>query len=90
MPTPLDREIALRRIEIAEHDAFAELGQITEPTLVICGEFNMCTPLPLSEELHRGIPNSELAVLENAGELIEIEKDAEYYNTVSEFIARHL
>ena len=74
---------------IAEHDTFSELGQITQPTLVICGDMNMCTPFPLSEELHRGIPGSELAIMKDAGELIEIEKANEYFDEINQFIARH-
>lgn len=49
---PQDREIALKRIDmIAAHDALAQLGRIDKPTLVLCGDHNLCTPLPLSEEI---------------------------------------
>ena len=41
---------------IAAHDALAQLGHIDKPTLVICGDCNLCTPLPLSEEIARAVP----------------------------------
>jgi aminoacrylate hydrolase len=87
---PQDREIALKRIDmIAAHDALAQLGHIDKPTLVICGDRNLCTPLPLSEEIARAVPGAELVVLEDAGELIELEKPDQYFDIVSAFIAKH-
>ena len=72
---PQDREIALQRIDmIAAHDALAQLGRIDKPTLVICGDCNLCTPLPLSDEIARAVPGAELVILEDAGELIELEQ----------------
>lgn len=85
---PEDREITLKRIDmIVAHDAFARLGEIDKPTLVLCGEHNACTPLPLSEELARAIPGAELSVIKDAGELIEIEKPEEFFKRASGFIA---
>ena len=52
----------------------ARLGEITQPTLVPCGDNNHCTPMPVWEELARRIPGAELVVFEDAGELIEIEQ----------------
>ena len=87
---PQDREIALKPIDmIAAHDALAQLGHIDKSTLVICGDRNLCTPLPLSEEIARAVPGAELVVLEDAGELIELEKPDQYFDIVSAFIAKH-
>ncbi|WP_329579338.1 alpha/beta hydrolase [Kitasatospora sp. NBC_01250] len=87
---PGDREIDLKRIDmIAAHDTSARLGEITRPTLVLCGDNNHCTPMPLSEELAREIPASELVVFQDAGELIEIEQSERYFEVVSSFIDRH-
>ncbi|RBO90956.1 hypothetical protein DFR47_11151 [Pseudochrobactrum asaccharolyticum] len=86
---PGDREIAIQRINmLIAHDTLEHLPRISQPSLVICGELNLCTPLPLSEELARGIPNAELVILKEAGELIDIEKPDEFYETVSSFVAR--
>lgn len=82
-----DREIGLKRIDmIASHDAFARLNEIKHPVLVICGDKNMCTPLPLSEEIARAIPQAEFVLIDGAGELIELEKAEEYFERVSRFI----
>ncbi|MEU4932808.1 alpha/beta hydrolase [Streptomyces yokosukanensis] len=84
---PDDRRIGLARIDmIAAHDTFARLREIAQPTLVLCGEHNFCTPLPLSEELVRGIPDATLIVFEDAGELIELEQPVRFFTEVSGFI----
>ena len=85
------RQIDLQRIDmIAAHDTSARLGEISRPTLVLCGDNNHCTPMPVSEELAEGIAGAELVVFEDADELIEIEQPDRYFAVVSSFIARHL
>ncbi|WP_194925945.1 alpha/beta fold hydrolase [Catenulispora pinisilvae] len=87
---PGDRAIGLKQIDmIAAHDTSTRLDEITQPTLVLCGDNNHCTPMPLSEELTRGIPGAELVVFQDAGELIEIEQEQRYFEVVSSFIGRH-
>jgi len=87
--TPLDKEIGLMRIDmIASHDTFQRLKEIHQPTLILCGDHNLCTPLPLSEEIATAIPNAELVVFQDAGELIEIEKEEKFFQTVCAFIER--
>ena len=86
---PGDQEIALKRIDmIAAHDVLDRLSDINVPTLVVCGEHNFCTPLPLSEELARGIPNAELVTFPEGGELIELEQEDKYFEVVSDFLDR--
>jgi aminoacrylate hydrolase len=87
---PADREIALKRIDmIAAHDALPRLGEIRHPALIVCGDHDFCTPLPLSEEIAHAIPGSEFVVLPGAGHLIEHEREDEFFQTVSSFIGRH-
>ncbi|QBD76458.1 alpha/beta fold hydrolase [Ktedonosporobacter rubrisoli] len=87
---PEDREIALKRIDmIMAHDALRRLGEIQQPTLVVCGDHDFCTPLPLSEEIARAIPGSELVVVPDCGHLIEEEKKEEFFQIVSTFIGGH-
>ncbi len=84
------REIALKRIDmIAAHDALPRLGGVRQPTLVVCGDRDFCTPLPLSEEIARAIPGSEFVVVPDCGHLIEHEKEEEFFGIVSTFIGRH-
>ena len=85
---PQDREIALSRIDmIAAHDALPRLGNVAKPVLVLCGDLNLCTPLPLSEEIANAIPGSKLLVVQDAGELIELEKPERFFEIVHDFLA---
>ena len=84
---PGDREIGLKRIDmIVAHDTFSRLGDIRQPTLVVCGDHNFCTPLPLSEELAQSIPGARLVVFAEGGELIELEQDTKYFDVVAGFL----
>ena len=86
---PEDREIGLKRIDmILAHDALSRLGEIRVPTLVVCGSHNFCTPLPLSEELAQGIDGAKLIVFEEGGELIELEQEDKYFETISSFLLK--
>ncbi|QBD81078.1 hypothetical protein EPA93_35950 [Ktedonosporobacter rubrisoli] len=61
---PEDGEIALKRIDmIMAHDTLLRLGEMRQPTLVLCGGQDFCTPLPLSEEIAHAIPGAELVVV---------------------------
>jgi aminoacrylate hydrolase len=71
------------------HDTAGRLNEIKQPTLVLCADLNLCTPLPLSEELAQHICNAALVVLRDAGELVEIEKPEVFFQTVSGFIQRN-
>ncbi len=87
--SPEDREIGLKRIDmVMAHDALARLAEIRQPALVVCGDHNFCTPLPLSEELAGSIPGAELVVFKEGGELIEHEQEERYFEVVSGFIER--
>jgi len=87
---PGDLEIALKRIDmIAAHDTLPRLGEIRQPSLVLCGDHDFCTPLPLSEELAGAVPGAELAILRGGGHFIDLEKEAEYFGIVRSFIDRH-
>jgi aminoacrylate hydrolase len=87
---PEDREIDLKRIDmIVTHDALPRLGDVRQPTLVVCGDQDFCTPLPLSEEITRTIPDSEFVVVPDCGHLVENEKEDAFFQIVSTFIGRH-
>ncbi len=87
---PEDREIALKRIDmIAAHDALPRLGDVQQPTLVVCGDLDVCTPLPLSEEIARAIPGSEFVIVPECGHLVELEKADEFFQIVNTFIRDH-
>jgi aminoacrylate hydrolase len=87
---PIDREIALRRIDmIMAHDTLPRLGELRLPVLVVCGDQDFCTPLPLSKEIARAIPGCEFVVVADCGHLVEDEKEEEFFQIVSTFVTTH-
>lgn len=73
---------------IAEHDSRQSIGRISVPTLVLAGKEDILDPLPLSEELHAGIPGSELAILEGGGHALFQEIPDKFNQAVLEFLSR--
>jgi pimeloyl-ACP methyl ester carboxylesterase len=73
---------------IIAHDTLAKLGAIRQPTLVLCGDHDACTPQPMSEEIAEAVPGAELVVLPDGGHLIELEQEDEYFQIVSSFLDR--
>jgi aminoacrylate hydrolase len=87
---PADREIAVKRIDmIMGHDVVSQLGRIKRPTLVVCGDPDICTPLYLSEEIAAGISDAHLSVLSGGGHFIHDEQPERCFDTVGTFIDRH-
>jgi pimeloyl-ACP methyl ester carboxylesterase len=70
-----------------QFDITERLGAIRIPTLIIAGRDDTFTPVRCSEALHRGIPGSQLVVIDNAGHTVPSEKPAEFAAAVSEFLA---
>ncbi len=68
-------------------DITDRLGEIDVPALVICGQYDEATPA-LAEELQRGLPNSELVVLEDASHLSFVEQPDQYMQAVERFLSR--
>ena len=83
---PRDVDISLRRIDmIAAHDTLDQLGHIAQPTLVICGEHDFCTPLPLSQEIAAAVPDAEL-VVPACGHFVEHEVESQFFELIAGFI----
>ena len=84
---PQDGEAALKRTDvIIVHDALPKLAAIAQPTLVVCGDHDACTPQPMSEEIAEAIPGAQLVVLPDGGHLIQLEQEEQYFQIVSSFI----
>ena len=64
-----------------------ELGAITAPTLVICGETDEPF-LELSRQMHEAIPGSELVIIPSAGHSPQFETPAEFNRELAEFLAK--
>jgi pimeloyl-ACP methyl ester carboxylesterase len=58
----------------ARPDSRPDLARIVCPTLVACGRQDILTPLALSEEMARAIPNATLVVIEDCAHLPTLER----------------
>ena len=66
-----------QRANIARADSRPLLATIAIPTLIVVGEHDVLTPLPLAEELRDGIPGATLAVVSGCGHLPPLERPDE-------------
>ena len=67
-------------------DSTPLLQTIHCPTLILVGRDDTVTPPALSEELHRRIAGSELAIVENAGHLSSLEQPAVFNEALARFL----
>jgi len=66
-------------------DVMPRLGEITVPTLILCGTEDRLTPLKYSEFLHRHIPNSQLITFPGAGHMVMLEQPEAVAQAISRF-----
>lgn len=84
---PLDLDALARRNRAFEHhDTFADLGRIRAPTLVLTGTPDAIIPDANSAILAERIPDARLRVLDPAGHLFWIEREADTLAAVREFL----
>lgn len=67
-------------------DSTPLLSSIHVPTLIVVGERDILTPPPLSEEMQRAIPGSELAVIAEAGHLSNLDQPAAFDSALARFL----
>jgi proline-specific peptidase len=72
---------------LKDWDVMDRLGEITVPTLVVGGRYDECRPEHLAE-MHRRIPDSRLAIIEDASHLCFAERPAEFMTLVNDFLDR--
>ena len=58
------------------------------PTLILCGDQDLITPVDLSSELANLIPDARMHVIAGAGHLTNLEKPAEFNRIVQDFVQR--
>jgi len=63
-------------------------GRITIPTLIVCGEDDILTPVKYSEFLEREIRGSKLVRVPDAGHLLMIEKPEPVNRAIEEFVIK--
>ncbi|MDZ4710668.1 MAG: alpha/beta fold hydrolase [Saprospiraceae bacterium] len=67
----------------------SSLQHIELPTLIICGEQDMLTPMEKSEALHQGIAGSEIYPIPNAGHLSNLEQPELFNRGLTKFVNKH-
>jgi pimeloyl-ACP methyl ester carboxylesterase len=67
-------------------DSTPTLASITVPTLIVCGDEDVLTPLRESEAMHAAIPDSQLGVIPGAGHASCVEHPAAFSALLSGFI----
>jgi len=73
---------------LRSYDLRPELSRITTPTLIIAGKHDwICAP-EFSEEIHRLIPHSELAIFERSGHSPQVEEREAFTERLRGFLAR--
>lgn len=77
-------EIGAKAVWLA--DQRDRVAAIEVATLVICGTEDQATPPALSDELHRMIGCSKLAMIERAGHLANLERPREFNRLVDAFL----
>jgi proline iminopeptidase len=66
------------------------LGEITVPTLVMAGRDDFIFPPEHQAELAAGIPNARLRIIERAGHNPQLERPADVFEAIREFIPAHV
>jgi pimeloyl-ACP methyl ester carboxylesterase len=69
------------------HDAWDVLPTITVPTLIIAGDKDQLTPVPVAERIQRAIAGSELVVFPGHTHLVQVEKPDEVHAAIDRFLA---
>jgi len=79
--TPPEGAAAALRGRAQRRDYLPLLKEIRVPTTIVVGREDSYTPVALAEQLHDGIPGSELFVIEGAGHMPNLERP-EAFNEV--------
>ena len=78
---------AAQRGMAARPDSTDLLATIAVPTLVIVGAEDTLTPPTEAEAIHKGIPQSQLVVIERAGHLSNLEQPDAFNDALRNFLA---
>lgn len=62
------------------------LGEIRCPALIIVGEHDGRTPVPMSEDLNKAVPNSFLKIIPNCGHFYSYEQPEAVSNAIATFL----
>ena len=71
-----------------ETDGFSQLSRIATPTLVVVGRDDPSTPVSDAELLSERIAGSQLAVIEEAAHLPNVERPKAFNEILDQFLRR--
>ena len=71
-------------------DSTPMLTTIRVPALVVVGDEDAITPPPLSEQMHRDIPGSELVVIPGAGHMSNMEQPGAFNDALGRFLDKRV
>lgn len=98
VPPELERELAELMADVrpasaavmgrsfAEADLRDVLPTVDVPTLLLYGELDQRSPLPVAEALHKGIPHADLVILPGAGHQANMEAPEAFSTAVRDFL----
>jgi 3-oxoadipate enol-lactonase len=85
---PLSADVLARQCDAClDHDTADRLGDVQQPTLVICGEQDLLTPPALNRQVADSIPGARMAAIPYAAHLVLFEAAEHYNRVVLQFIA---
>ena len=84
-PETMRRQLTI----MAEADLSDLLPQIAVPTLLIWGELDARSPVSVAREFERAVTDSQLALIEGAGHVANLERPAEVNAAIREFGLSH-
>lgn len=67
-------------------DVMHKIKEVDIPTLVVCGEQDMLTPVKYAEYVRTAIPNSRLEVIKECGHMLMLEKPDEFNEVLRTFL----
>ncbi|MBI4237593.1 MAG: alpha/beta fold hydrolase [Deltaproteobacteria bacterium] len=86
---PRPQSIAAFRAQVAAcigTDLRRRLAAIHTPTLILAGREDILTPVRCSEELHRGIREAQLTILDDCAHMVQVEQPERFVALVTDFL----
>jgi pimeloyl-ACP methyl ester carboxylesterase len=69
-----------------EFDVRDRLGELRQPTLIVCGSEDQMTPVRHAQFLASGIPQAALKLIPNAGHMVMLEQPQAVATAIGEFV----
>ena len=82
--TPQDYELLAKAIE--KHDVTDRLSEIKAPTLLIASSHDKLSPKSVMEEIHQGIPNSRLEIIDKTAHHVFLEAAPQVNQLIIDFL----